>query len=223
MRKPSLLPPPSTPAVIKCLSGTEQQASSTLKMVNIDSVYALQRKNVVCRQSASFPLATPSQRFWCKATQFTELWHMVWVCAQVLSSVALCGTYLCTTALLSFICVLHPEAVVAPQELHLQPSRGVWVPMAEQVICLHTPVSVWLPPPAWKSLPAALMGSLSGLCCQTLLDKTEPTFNDAASVPIVTSIIFPSPGTGAFPQGLSSLSFHTYHSLPHCIATCHSK
>jgi len=49
----------------------------------------------------------------------------------------------------------------------LQPRRGVWVPLAEQVICLHPPVSVQLPPPAWKSLPAAVVGCLSRLCCHS--------------------------------------------------------
>lgn len=167
-RKPSLLPPPLHPSFNQLSQWHRTAASSTLKMVNRFSLCLAQKE--CCMQTVCFfPL--PSQRSWCKATQFTELWHMVWVCAQVLSSVALCSTYLCTV-LLSFIHVLHPEAVVAPQELQLQPSTGVWVPMAEQVICLHTPVSEWLPPPAWKSLPAALMGSLSRLCCQTLLDKT---------------------------------------------------
>lgn len=56
MRKPSLLPAPSTPAVIKCLSGTEQQASSTLKTVYRFSL-CLAQKDCCMQTVCFFPLS----------------------------------------------------------------------------------------------------------------------------------------------------------------------
>lgn len=74
-----------------------------------------------------------------------------------------------------------------------------------------------------KTLPAAPVGCLSRLCCQTTCQNPEPTFNDAASVTIVTGVIFLSLGSDLEEKYLSLFSFHTYHSLACCIGTCHSK
>lgn len=185
----------------------------------ISIVYALQRRNVACKQSASFPFATSSQSAWGKATQFSELWHMFWVYIQAVSSMVLCGTYSgmmsCSHSFIYFIQRQQNSSSSPRGE-----SRCPW----QSKLSAQTHQFLY----DFLHLRAESASSAGGLLVQALLpDSTcqnpEPTFNDAASVTIVTSVIFLSLATDLGGRYLSLLSFHTYHSLAHCIATCHSK